>query len=90
MRQFLKDLMLVVFFILMFAALPFALSPDNPLHQPPQPPADPNVDVNVNAPWSTISLAVLGALVLFTLVSMANYSNTGTHTVEQVEEHQHD
>ena len=90
MRQILKDLMLVVYFVLMFAALPFALSPDNPLRQPPQPPVDPLIAVNVNAPWGTILLTVLGALVVFTLVSMADYSNTGTHTVEQVEERQHD
>jgi hypothetical protein len=90
MRQILKDLMLVVYFVLMFAALPFALSPDNPLHQPPQPPADPVVAMSVNAPWGAISLTVLGALVVFTLVSMANFSNTATHTIEQVEEQRHD
>lgn len=89
MRQILKDLMLVVYFVLMFAALPFALSPDNPLRQPPQPPVDPVVAVNMNAPGGTILLTVLGALVVFTLVSMANYSNTATQTVEQVDE-QHD
>ena len=90
MRQILKDLMLVVYFVLMFAAVPFALSPDNPLRQPPQPPADPVVAMNVNAPWGLLLLTVLGALVVFTLVSMANYSNTGTHTVKEVEEQRHD
>jgi hypothetical protein len=84
MRQILKDLMLVVFFVLAFAAIPFALAPDNPLRQPPQPPAD--LGVNVNAPWGTILLAVLGVLVLVALAGMASYSNTGTHTVERVEE----
>jgi hypothetical protein len=90
MRQILKDLMLVVFVVLMFAAIPFALAPDNPLRQPPQPPADLDVDVYVNAPWGTILLPVLGLLILFALVGMASYSYTGTHTIERVEENHHD
>ena len=90
MRQILKDLMLVVYCVLMFAAVPFALSPDNLLRRLPQLPADPVVAVNVNASWGTILLPVLGALVVFTLVGMVKHSNTGTHTVEQVEEQQHD
>jgi hypothetical protein len=90
MRQILKDLMLVVIFVLVFAAIPFALAPDNPLRQPPQPPADPGVAVPVNIPWGMILLVALGAPVILALVDMAGHSNMASHTVERVEGNHHD
>jgi hypothetical protein len=90
MRQILKDLMLVVFVVLMFAAIPFALAPDNPLQQPPQPPANPGLVVTVNIPWSMILLVALGAPVILALVGMASHSNMGIPTVERVKENRHD
>jgi integral membrane sensor domain MASE1 len=90
MRQILKDLMLVVIFVVMFAAIPFALAPDNPLRQPPQPPAGPGVDVPVNVLWGMILLVALGAPVVLALVDMSSHGNMATHTVERVEENHHD
>jgi ABC-type uncharacterized transport system YnjBCD permease subunit len=93
MRKIQNTLLVVVVIALMLTVVPFALAQDQP-PQPPQPlppeqpPVDPDVDVNVNAPWGTILLIAIGALLLVALVGLAS-RGTDTYRVEHVEDHHH-
>ncbi len=90
MRQFLTDLMLVTFVVLMIAAIPFALSPDNPLGQRPQPLANPDVNLTLDALWATFLAVALGAPVISALAGMDDQSNSATPSAERVEKHHED
>ena len=93
MRQVLKDLMLVAFFVLMFAAIPFALSPYNPLRQSLHPShflADPSANLTLYAALATFLVLALGAPMIPALDGTGDDSDAATQLAERMEEHLHD